>query len=128
MVSLIDEKEEKKRQRRLRILDRQRKLRIDSCVTALLQHPEGRDYLYWLLELCKVYHNPYTSNALNTAFNCGEMNIGQQIQAHIIEVSPDGYMTMVKEKEEERLNNGRSSGSDDNYDRTEFGESTDEPG
>jgi hypothetical protein len=109
----MDDKAAKRLNQRLALLDRQAKLRRDNFVKAALIHKEGREYLYWLLELCKMGRNPYSGNALSTAFACGELNVGQQIQAHIIEVAPADFLKMLAEKEEERLNAERPADDSD---------------
>lgn len=108
----MNENDEKRRFRKLQLQSRLRKSRLDDFVKAAFQHQQGREYFYFLLEICGIGKNPFTANALTTSFSCGELNVGQQIQAHIIEVSPDGYLQMLKEKEEERLNAERSSDDD----------------
>lgn len=111
---MMDEKQERTRAKRLRNRDKMRKLRVDGAVRALLQHVEGREYLYWLMEIGHIGRNPFASNALITSFNCGELNVGQQIQSHIIEVAPDGYLRMLKEKQEEQEDGRRDeNGADD---------------
>lgn len=76
--------------------------KIESAVNKLIVDPEGRKLLWWLLEIGRVGLQPYTGNALNTAFNCGEMNVGQRILDRIISVSPEGYLMMMKENSDER--------------------------
>lgn len=100
----MDEKLEAKTNKKLAARERQRKLYIDDFVKAGLNTPQGRAYVYWLLEMSKVNYQPFTGNALTTSFNCGEMNVGKQILAHIIEVAPDDYLKMLKERQEEELN------------------------
>lgn len=103
-----DERAEKKQADKLRAVARKQKDDIDDAVRALVQHSQGRQYIYWLLEICGIGRNPFTSNALNTSFACGQLNVGQQIQAHLIEVAPAAFLKMLAEKEEERLNATRS--------------------
>lgn len=119
----MDNADEKRRYKKLQLQSRQRKLRLDDAVKALMQHQQGRDYLYWLLELCGIGRNPFTANALTTSFSCGELNVGQQIQAHIIEVAPEGYLQMLREREEERLKNERDSGNSDDSDGNDASDS-----
>lgn len=109
---MIDERAEKKQAAKLRDISRKQKLDIDEAVKALVQHQQGRQYLYWLLELCGIGRNPFTSNALTTSFACGQLNVGQQIQAHIIEIAPAAFLKMLAEKEEERLNASRPDDTD----------------
>jgi hypothetical protein len=115
----MNENDEKRRFRKLQLQSRLRKSRLDDFVKAAMQHQQGREYFYWLMELCEVGKNPFTANALTTSFSCGVLNVGQQIQAHVMEVAPKGYILMLEEKEEERLNAERSSddtGSDTSAD------------
>jgi hypothetical protein len=76
--------------------------KIESAVSKSLADPEGRKFLWWLLEIGRIGMQPYSGNALNTAFACGELNVGQRILDRIISVSPDGYLTMMKEHASER--------------------------
>jgi hypothetical protein len=101
-----DIRREVKKQRRK---DRHAKTQREEAVRALLGSPLGRDLLYWLLEQCNVGRQPFTANALTTSFACGELNVGLKLQDLIIEASPDGYMMMLKEKQ-----NARSSSANDN--------------
>lgn len=96
---------------------REDEAQIDSAIDALLQHGHGRRLLWWLLQIGRVGGQPYTGNALNTAFSCGELNVGQKILDRIISVSPEGYLTMMKEQADERTNrtgalNGTARGAD----------------
>lgn len=87
-------------------------LEVDEAVRALLSVPRGRKYLWWLLTIGKIGTQPFAPNALNTSFNCGELNVGNQILAHIISVDPAGYVRMMQEQAE----NDRSSNADTNSD------------
>jgi hypothetical protein len=76
---------------------------LDDAVKAMFQHPATRRYLYWLLDIGKaIGENPFTSDALTTAFQCGEQNIGMKVMAHLIEVEPDGFLKLLKETRDER--------------------------
>jgi hypothetical protein len=75
---------------------------IDAAITALLDHRHGRRLLWWMLEIGGVGRQPFSSNALHTAFNCGELNVGQRLLERIIFVSPQGYVNMMKENADER--------------------------
>ena len=96
---------------------------IDSSIYALLEHRHGRRMLWWLLRIGGIGGQPFATNALITAFNCGELNIGQQILARIITVSPEGYVKMMKENQDESrerseqlAGRGNSSGRDTDSD------------
>lgn len=97
-------------------------LKIDSAISKAIVDREGRKFLWWLLEIGRVGLQPYANNALNTAFNCGEMNVGQRILDRIISVSPEGYLRMMKEnndevkERDEMLDNERNGIVDDEAD------------
>jgi hypothetical protein len=90
--------EEKLKERWLK----QDEFKIDSAINKAVEDIEGRKFLWWLLEIGRVGMQPYSNNALNTAFNCGELNVGQRILDRIISVSPEGYLRMMKENNDER--------------------------
>ena len=75
---------------------------IDSAVKGLLSTHEGRQLLLWLLRIGRVGNQPFAANALITSFNCGELNVGQQVLARIIEVDSAGYAQMLQEQENAR--------------------------
>jgi len=66
-------------------------------VAAAMQHPQGRAWYYDMLLRCKVLKTPYTDNPYDTAFRCGEQNIGLQILDDIQTAAPESYITMVME-------------------------------
>lgn len=113
---MADDRAQQREARRLKAISVKQKQDIDDAVKALVQHAQGRQYIYWLLELCGIGRNPYNGNALSTAFNCGQLNVGQQIQAHLIENAPKAFLDMLREKEEERLNAIRPADSDSDAD------------
>jgi hypothetical protein len=75
--------------------------RINSAISKALEDAEGRKFLWWLLTIGRIGMQPYTGNALSTAFSCGELNIGQQILDRIISNFPEGYVVMMKERNDE---------------------------
>ena len=81
---------------------------LNSYISATMETKECREYFYWLLGVCKIGYQPFTANNLTTSFNCGEYNIGLQVQAHILENAPAYYLQMLQEKQEERLNVNRT--------------------
>jgi hypothetical protein len=70
---------------------------VDFVYAELLKTVQGRKFLFDQLALCKVGQQPFTSNALSMSFNCGELNVGQQILTRILSVDPDGWVQMQKE-------------------------------
>lgn len=71
---------------------------VDSAVKHLLSISNGRKYLWRLLELGKVGAQPFNNDPHITAFNCGELNVGQQILNHMLMVDPKSYGMLQEEK------------------------------
>jgi hypothetical protein len=77
---------------------RENAIHLQHAVESLIATYEGRRYLHWLLQIGRALgENPFTGQALSTSFACGEQNVGQQIMGHLLEVSPEGFMTVLKE-------------------------------
>lgn len=67
-------------------------------VQALMQHKDGRKWIYNLLQRCHIYTSPFVPGQADvTAFNCGEENVGLMIQADVVAAAPDEYLQMCKE-------------------------------
>lgn len=75
---------------------------IHESIAALMKHPQGRKFLWWLLQVGGVGSQPFSGNALQTSFNCGVLNVGNQILEKIVSTSSEGYLEMMKESEDER--------------------------
>jgi len=60
---------------------------------------QGRAWLYDLIEKCGPGQNPFSPDALRMAFNCGELNIGNQIVGQCNTVSAELYLVMMKENQ-----------------------------
>lgn len=102
-MAMHDDVDQRREAKRASLAAKKEKAERDAAVSLLLTSPQGRRYLYWILEVSgAVGVNPFSSDSLVTAFRCGEQNIGQQVMAHIIDVSPEGFMTMLIERENER--------------------------
>lgn len=99
MILMANEQSERAQQQ----AQRKEAERIEGLVRAgvsdCLNTTQGRALLWRLLQIGRIDENPYRHNALDTAFNCGEVNIGLQIKAMIFEVNPDGFINMMKESE-----------------------------
>ena len=101
-MMLDEERQVRKANRRYRDYERTRALNRRDVIRALANHKSGREFLYWLLEIGHMGRNPFSTNALTTAFACGESNVSQQIQAAFIEAAPSDYMKMLKEEDDAR--------------------------
>ena len=60
--------------------------------------PEGREWLWDVLTMCRLYVNAFSSDPTVMAFNCGMQNVGQRLLADIIEAAPELYLAMQQEK------------------------------
>lgn len=63
----------------------------------VLASPQGRAWVWDMLSMCGVFHNPMRADAADTAFACGEMNVGQKILADVVRADPGAYVTMMNE-------------------------------
>lgn len=91
--------------------------KINAAIVALLPLEQGKKLLWWLLQIGGVGHQPFAGNSLTTAFNCGVLDVGQQILARIVEISPEGYINMVKENANERARRDQELGKAGDADR-----------
>jgi hypothetical protein len=98
----------------------------DDTRDTFIQHSmgvvEGRMYFHALLVRCHVFANPYAANGRSTAFNCGELNIGQQVLADIMRLCPDEYVQMMREA------NARELATDTRLTRSNEDRDRDDPG
>jgi hypothetical protein len=104
--------EEQKAYRREKRREREADLAKRDFVRAGMGHRQGREFFYWLLGITGLKSNPFTTNALSTAFRCGEANIGQQIEGLLIEVAPKLYLEMLEEQESGRSRTDDSDPAD----------------
>lgn len=86
-------------QRKVAKLDRTMR---ELAVRGLIHSAEGRAYLWWLLTITKYGVNPFAADSERTAFNCGELNVGLQILAHLLEVDPAGFIRLQQEHQDAR--------------------------
>lgn len=100
-----DDKDAGKRARKEQAFAREVSLRIDTAITHISGTREGREFLWWLMQQGRVGSQPYSANALNTAFACGELNVGNAILARLISVDPAIYVRM----QQEQLNDYRAA-------------------
>lgn len=64
----------------------------------LMSSPRGRRIAWWLLEKAGVNRTSFNNSGSVMAFNEGQRNIGLMVQAQIIELAPEAYMTMLTEQ------------------------------
>jgi hypothetical protein len=73
------------------------KLTEDDDLRWLMGQKRGRRIVWWFLSLCKVYQDPFDTNALSMARNCGAKQFGILILARILQICPNDHATMTNE-------------------------------
>src|SRR5688572_23256507 len=103
------EKDAERQNRRRTQWAKQDQLALDNAVQALVQQKDGRSHIYWLFTVANAWgaDEIFTGNALTTAFNCGQQNVGKRIMAHVMDVAPDAFLATMKEKADERAERDR---------------------
>jgi hypothetical protein len=82
-------------------------------VKALLQHKDGRQWVYEMLESCHILGNPVELDATQrvdthlTMFHLGEQNIGKRLLIDVEEASPESYILMRQEAREREMKEKR---------------------
>jgi len=65
----------------------------------ILAMPEGRRFLWRMLEIAKPFHNPAVIENVNaTYFNCGKRVLGDLIYNEIMEIAPTQFEKMMREQ------------------------------
>lgn len=83
-----------------------------ATLTQLMSTPTGRAWMYDLLARCHIGSTPFSTDALTTAFQCGEQNIGLQLWGDLQSTCPDQYILMMREYYERSTIGQRSGGED----------------
>lgn len=74
---------------------------VDTAIADLFKSERGRKLLWWLLQIGKVGNQPFQLDPHATAFNCGELNVGQQMLARFVEINPIGFAELQIERQNE---------------------------
>lgn len=65
----------------------------------LMAHKQGRRLMWRWLDRCGVYRTSMTGNS-HTFFNEGRRDIGLQFLADVMDLTPEGFALMLKERGE----------------------------
>lgn len=76
----------------------QDRFEIEEAYRGLLKSKAGRKLLGYFLEITKFMQQPFNGQALGTAFACGEQNVGKRILADMLEIEPDSFVKLMKER------------------------------
>lgn len=90
---------------RKRLKDQQKAVKaesdaVDIVLKDLLARKDGRLFIWWVLTITNHGQQPFSANALTTAFNCGVFNVGQQVLARILDIDAQGYVKMLQDRAE----------------------------
>ena len=107
--------DKRKELRKLRAVEKRIDTQTDTATSALLHSPDGRAFIWWILGITHYGLTPWTTNALTTSFKCGEHNIGQQLLARMTSVDPEGFLSLLKEKNDERSETSRTDPDSNSY-------------
>lgn len=100
--------------RKLARMEKERRAAEDRALRSLFATADGRQFLWWLLEVGKFGVQPFAGQDALTNFQCGEFNVGQRIFGRIVETEPAGYFQMMKDQadNERRANTPTPDASD----------------
>lgn len=71
----------------------------DEMLRALMDLPQGRKFMWWLLEQCNTFGSAFGPDTHLSYLAGGRQEVGKLLFAEIMRVCPDRYLAMVKEKE-----------------------------
>ena len=96
MGDFYDTDIEKKNKESLKEFTR-RKDRETDDLKVVLKKPEGRRFVYKMLNECGVFKASFTLNSMQTAFNEGKRDIGLALLADLDKAEPQAYSQMLTE-------------------------------
>lgn len=64
---------------------------------AVLSTPEGKRFVFWLVEQCHVYGAIFTGEGAATDFRLGERNIGMLLITAMDDIAPTTYPQLLLE-------------------------------
>ena len=71
---------------------------FDADIKWLVSSPRGRRVVWWMLDKAGVNRTSFNNSGSVMAFNEGQRNMGLMLQAQVIELAPEAYMTMLEEQ------------------------------
>jgi len=69
----------------------------DATIQSIMSSIGGRAWAHDLIESCGIFRTTFTGDALKSAFNEGQRNIGLWFLALVMRACPDAYIQMMKE-------------------------------
>lgn len=75
-----------------------KKQKTQQFITAIMNVPEGREWMYDLIVSCNPLGNPVVPGDTHLTYhNIGAANIGKKLLQDINDAAPDQYIQMMKE-------------------------------
>jgi hypothetical protein len=74
-----------------------RELQKKAALRKIMGDPEGRMWMWDLLEVCRIHISSFSGDALGMAFQEGMRNVGLILEAQIFQLSPELYLRMITE-------------------------------
>lgn len=76
--------------------------RDEEDLRSILKTVYGKRFITRLLSKCHIWEQPWVQDSPDaTAFNCGQINVGNQLLKEVLEVRPEAYLEMTKTVKEE---------------------------
>lgn len=94
-------------------------------VRALMSTVDGRRYIWLRLSSMHIFSSTFTTNALTSAFQEGERNVGLQLYAEVTRFAPQAVFQMMVENSAVEL---KEQGNGRNISDTEFDTSSESDG
>ncbi len=69
---------------------------IRQAIRDLVSTPQGREFLWWLLEISTLKVETFYGNSKDAYF-AGKRSVGREIEHRLAVVSPEGYVSMIKQ-------------------------------
>lgn len=70
-------------------------------IKSVLSTPAGRRFIWRYLGICGIFQSSYTGESAETFFNEGKRNVGLALLNDVTGVSPEAYLQMMQEAQEE---------------------------
>lgn len=87
-------------QKRLKKEERKRERELSDIRYVLLK-PEGRRFIWRVLEEGRVFHDAFTPDSNSTYYNLGRQSVSRLFLNELMEAKPDALSQMQQEREAE---------------------------
>jgi hypothetical protein len=84
--------------------EREDRARLTAAFEVIERDTNLRFLLWQILSACGMASDPFTTDPLTTAHNCGKMSIGQDLLALTYDFAPNLYPALISEMTDEQRN------------------------